>query len=1021
MSSSSLHDDGSEPKSGRHIGKVITDNPIRSPLDRRSYCLEELQNGLKVQWIHSPGAEESIVVMDVESGFLNDGEVEGIGHALEHFLMMGSEKYPRRDELDERVTKHGGFKNATTVQDVTQFFFWINTDAADQEAGAKLNEVLDVFLHIFIDPTFNPDTVERELSAIDGEFEHQVRHDANRVQQLEQLLSNPEHPMSGTFQFGNRKSLGDPAELLPKVIEHYNKHYCAGLMRCVILSPLPIQDLRDNFAATLGEIPNRGLSKKVWDTIPRYLEKDMGTETFVEPVADMDYLFIDFHFPGHEDCGYSARGGHAVDLLTQMAEGSLYDVLHRKQLIHSLGATTSYDTGYRMIAIYIHLTTTGAKKYQDVVQEVFHMIARMKAEGPQQERVEEQTRLEHINFCTTQTSNQALALDVANNMTESYIHPENLIYGSNQISIASQFDADDIVKNLSLLQPGNMRLTLLSTEYKDLATEEEKWYGTKWATRKISPDDMARYSTAAGLSLDQLPPEPKLPPPNRFITKHDYESELLGPQRGKPAQAPGTAEEEKRGRPPPRALQTGENDIWYTPGQGLWVEPRIKINMRIRPDNVYADPKSSIKTGIFMESADRAGTALRDQFNKAGMRCGAGKSDDSLTFSATGFKDVLRPMLEEFFQALRHHEPTEADFDAVKEVYFQTFRNAKLENPSSHSDRHLHWLTTEHDFSAEQKEAALEATTFDDVREWGTKIFNTTQFQFLVSGDVTEAEARELWPFCREKLELRWRSGGEPPRRRARLPTSGRINLFQRAMFDPENENSHVNAVIFLGASRRAEHVAAPLLLVQILKTKAFDKLRTEHGLGYSVGMVTDTGPQQSALSVYVECPKHSCLEAARFMLEFIQEAPGMVEQLSPEQIEEYTEACTKHIDTEIRTLDEYQLWAWGCIDSRTYGFHRHKRFVDELRKVTKEQLVDLARQMHPSFPEGTQLWLFMEAKKRETAKGNPAYIDLFPEGRNVAFVTDVADFPDLSAPEEAEESPEDFLVESGGLLTSQS
>jgi len=69
---------------------------------------------------------------------------------------------------------------------------------------------------------------------------------------------------------------------------------------------------------------------------------------------------------------------------------------------------------------------------------------------------------------------------------------------------------------------------------------------------------------------------------------------------------------------------------------------------------------------------------------------------------------------------------------------------------------------------------------------------------------------------------------------------------------------------------------------------------------------------------------------------------------------------------------------------------------------------------MHPSFPEGTHLWLFMEAKKRETAVGNPAYIELFPKGRNVAFVTGVADFPDLSAPEEPEENPEDFLVQSG-------
>lgn len=73
--------------------KVICDNPIRSPLDKRSYVLQELPNGLRVQWIHSPGAEESTVVIAVASGSLNDEGKKGwIAHATEHFLCMGSKK-----------------------------------------------------------------------------------------------------------------------------------------------------------------------------------------------------------------------------------------------------------------------------------------------------------------------------------------------------------------------------------------------------------------------------------------------------------------------------------------------------------------------------------------------------------------------------------------------------------------------------------------------------------------------------------------------------------------------------------------------------------------------------------------------------------------------------------------------------------------------------------------------------------------------------------------------------------------
>ena len=120
-------------------------------------------------------------------------------------------------------------------------------------------------------------------------------------------------------------------------------------------------------------------------------------------------------------------------------------------------------------------------------------------------------------------------------------------------------------------------------------------------------------------------------------------------------------------------------------------------------------------------------------------------------------------------------------------------------------------------------------------------------------------------------------------------------------------------------------------------------------------------------------------------MLEFIREAPGMVEQLSSEELEKYTEACVKTADKKILTLGDYQSWAWESISRRTYKFHKRmyppslsfsivflfsflsfipwrsvlgkeklmlrgsaEQLVEELGKVTKDQLVDLAKQMDP-------------------------------------------------------------------------
>ncbi|KAH8754548.1 Metalloenzyme, LuxS/M16 peptidase-like protein, partial [Diaporthe sp. PMI_573] len=153
-------------------------------LDRRSYLLEKLPNGLRVQWVHSPGAEKSKMVVTLASGSLNDGEVLGTAHAAEHFLFMGSKKYHRRNVLAELIAKNSGDKNGETSATSTTWWFEINTDTADEEAGVKLEEVGDVFLQHFISPIFDPDTVERELKNIESEFRCYERDDMRRLWQL---------------------------------------------------------------------------------------------------------------------------------------------------------------------------------------------------------------------------------------------------------------------------------------------------------------------------------------------------------------------------------------------------------------------------------------------------------------------------------------------------------------------------------------------------------------------------------------------------------------------------------------------------------------------------------------------------------------------------------------------------------------------------------------------------------------------------------------------------------------------
>ncbi|KAH8748235.1 Metalloenzyme, LuxS/M16 peptidase-like protein [Diaporthe sp. PMI_573] len=551
------------------MATVITESPIRSTLDNRSYCLTRLPNDLDVQWVHNPDAEKASVVMTVPSGWLNDGSTQGIGHATEHLLTMGSVKYRSRSELKQRIEKYRGHTNAFTDIDHTMYYFQITINP---KTGEELLDVADVLFQAFIKPGFEPENVEDELVNIESEYLRALPNDRWKVEQVQGSVCNPAHPWSSSFGCGNRESLGEPAVLLARVSEHHKKYYSARLMKCVVSTPRPISWMRESLEGTLSEIPNTGASEKDWGHIPLYRAEDLGEELFVKSIQDLDNLMIDFFFPGKKEAGYSARGGYMADLIAQEGEGSITALLLSKQLINSLYAGTSYQQADSWrLTVDLKLTKTGAAKPESVVLKVLQFIARVCAEEPQRELAEERARMKQKRFCTHGVPDLRHAMNIGQNMLLPHLKAENFVYGDRETRAADWFDAELIKANASLLRPKNMRLTFQSQKALAQAPagqpmHEEKWTKTQWWSRKILPDHMDLYCQPFTVPADQLPPTLHPPAPNRFLTKRDFESEMLGRLPGEPAQqAQGPP---VQGTKPPRALRLDDQvELWYYKAQ----------------------------------------------------------------------------------------------------------------------------------------------------------------------------------------------------------------------------------------------------------------------------------------------------------------------------------------------------------------------------------------------------------------------------------------------------------------------
>ena len=136
---------------------------IKSRCDKRVYKHVQLPNGVRCILISDKETDKSAASLDVKVGCsLDPKPLYGTAHFLEHMLFMGTEKYPSENEYSQFIQNNGGMNNAYTSLTNTNYHFDCSNEAFE--------EALDRFAQFFICPNFSESGAEREVKAVDSEF-----------------------------------------------------------------------------------------------------------------------------------------------------------------------------------------------------------------------------------------------------------------------------------------------------------------------------------------------------------------------------------------------------------------------------------------------------------------------------------------------------------------------------------------------------------------------------------------------------------------------------------------------------------------------------------------------------------------------------------------------------------------------------------------------------------------------------------------------------------------------------------
>lgn len=260
---------------------------------------------------------------------------------------MGTTKFPIENAYSQYLSSNSGSSNAYTASTSTNYFFDVaakpaNDENPSDENPSPLREALDRFAQFFIEPLFLPNTLDRELRAVDSENKKNLQNDTWRLHQLEKSLSNPRHPYCH-FSTGNLEVLkvlpeAQGVNVRDKFIEFYNKHYSSNRMKLVVLGRESLDVLQNWVVESFSPIVNKKLPPNRWTDEAPFRESDLGMQCFAKPVMDSKELNLIFPFIDEEVLFESQPSRYISHLIGHEGPGSIMSYVKNRGWANSLSA-----------------------------------------------------------------------------------------------------------------------------------------------------------------------------------------------------------------------------------------------------------------------------------------------------------------------------------------------------------------------------------------------------------------------------------------------------------------------------------------------------------------------------------------------------------------------------------------------------------------------------------------------------------------------------------------------------------
>ncbi|KAM7533316.1 hypothetical protein Aperf_G00000119047 [Anoplocephala perfoliata] len=838
---------------------------------------------------------KSAAALCVHVGSFSDPmEAQGLAHFLEHMIFMGSEKYPRENEFDDFVSHRDGSSNAYTEGDCTTFYFDVQQN--------YFRETLDKFANFFIAPLLLKDCVDRELEAVDSEFELMKVVDYYRLCHLITQLSKPGSPF--------------------------------GLLICVV----PV-----NETTTLVIL---------WSLPPMRSHYRSAVLKFVSTLIGNEGEGSLLAFLRKKNFALSLSAGCPIGCFSDTDITTLFEIkiglsdLSRSNSIQLADYLFSYlrmlrdAANFSLASPTAERTPWGDRSFASLIPEFQQLWA---AAFRFQEPMEPQADVQAIAHALQR-------------------YPPEEVIAANRIMFQS--DLKTYVDVVNFLTPETAIFTISLPEFVAEAAEDvackvflkERWYGIRYAVEEIPDQDLLRWRDTDAF------PDFHLPEVNRFIaTKFDIlpraeDNEMPREVNLGSLQKFGELWHQQRTKynVPMAQMQVHlYSDAIQTPKDAVLMQVWILAFNKRLLTRLYSATEANYKFSVSVlprgiEVAIVGFTEklflLYEEIISLLKKPLVAEHEEDCLMTELLYQEIIsllkKPLVAE------HEEDclmTEASFSVLKDSIRQSMCNRLLNSKklNNHIRKYFRQINIH---AAEDTMNALEALTLSDILDFAPRFLSRLYIKMLLFGNVTARDAVNFFQYTLSTLNPS-EAAILKPYAKANIPPG--VNRIRVQNFNTTDVNmclTLINPVCGTPSGNLRAEVLCHLL-ANILNEPAFGYLRTKETLGYSVSLfawqsLSTTGQAGISVAVQSQANKFDCnLVAGRMYAFWYGIVPQIIFHLKEESFETAVEAVIASNMTEDSTMDMEVNRVSAEVFADRHVFDRRQRYIEILKRLN---IIDL-------------------------------------------------------------------------------